>query len=106
MEGGVTYDCTLATAYMHQEECQLSSVASFFVAAESQFFIFGVIELVVCLLLFIVMFIVAVWPLVSQHLMNSIPISIFNFFESSNWNRLYKKEDKTITDSLLANVTV
>ena len=102
----VVYDCTLATAYLHKEECQLSSVASFFIAAESQCFVFGIIELVTCILLFGVMSIVVIWPFISQYVMNYIPISIFNFFETTNWSRMYKKEDETITDSLLSNVTV
>lgn len=106
MENNVLYDCNLARAYLHKEECQLSSVASFFVAAESQCFVFGIVELVVCILLMVVMLIVAVWPLISQHVMNYIPISIFNFFETTNWSKLNKNEGTSLTKSLLSNVTM
>ena len=103
---GVAIPCTLATAYLHKEECQLSSVSSFFIAAETQCFIIGILELAVCCLLLLVMVIVSIWPFISQYVMNYIPISIFNFFETTNWNRLYKSGEETITDSLLSSVSV
>lgn len=103
-ENGVSIDCNLSSAYRHEVECQLSSVSSFFIAAESQFFVFGITELIVCILLLLVMMVVIIWPFISQYMVNYLPLAAFNFFETTNWSRLYKKENQSITSSLLSNV--
>ena len=41
------YDCNLRKGYEYKELCQLSSVSSFFIAAESQVFIFVLCEIIV-----------------------------------------------------------
>ena len=105
-ENGMVHDCTLLKGYQYQELCQLSSVSSFFIAAESQVFIFGLCEIIVCCLFLIVLVIVAIWPFISQLVMNRIPIAFVNFFETTNWNRLLNKDDSLINESLLSTVAI
>ena len=105
-ENDKVYDCNLRKGYQYKELCQLSSVSSFFIAAESQVFIFGLCEIIVCCLFLLVLVIVAIWPLISQFVMNRLPSAFIDFFETTNWNHLSKKDDSLMNESLLSTVAV
>ena len=105
-ENDKVYDCNLRKGYQYKELCQLSSVSSFFIAAESQVFIFGLCEIIVCCLFLLVLVIVAIWPLISQFVMNRLPIAFIDFFETTNWNHLSKKDDSIMNQSLLSTVAL
>ena len=105
-ENDKVYDCNLRKGYQYKELCQLSSVSSFFIAAESQVFIFGLCEIIVCCLFLLVLVIVAIWPSISQFVMNRLPIAFIDFFETTNWNHLSKKDDSLMNESLLSTVAL
>lgn len=79
--------CTLRTAAYYPVECELSSVSSFLVAAEAQSIVFGFGEIIVCILLILVVFIVALWPFISSYCMQVLPYGFSEFFETMNWTR-------------------
>ena len=105
-ENNKVYDCNLRKGYEYKELCQLSSVSSFFIAAESQVFIFGLCEIIICFLFLLVLVIVAIWPLISQFVMNRLPIAFIDFFETTNWNHLSKKDNSLMNESLLSTVAL
>ncbi|KNB44317.1 hypothetical protein JH06_1972 [Blastocystis sp. subtype 4] len=90
--------CTLRTAAFHPIECELSSVASFLVAAEAQSVVFGYGEIIVCVLLILVVFVVALWPFISSYCIQILPYGISEFFETMNWTRFgsQKKDEGEI----------
>ena len=90
--------CTLRTAAFHPIECELSSVASFLVAAEAQSVVFGYGEIIVCVLLILVVFVVALWPFTSSYCIQILPYGISEFFETMNWTRFgsQKKDEGEI----------
>ena len=85
-------DCTLTIAFDHAVDCQLSAVSSFFVTLDAQTLVFGWLEV---LIPFIVM-VVVLWPFVSQYLVNVIPYSAFNFFETMNWMQFGRDVEQSL----------
>lgn len=90
--------CTLRTAAYHPIECELSSVSSFLVAAEAQSVVFGYAEVIVCVLLILVVFVVALWPFISSYCTQILPYGMSEFFETMNWTRFgsQKKDEGEI----------
>ena len=102
---GVTM-CTLRNAEQYPVNCELSAVASFFVAAESQTMVFGVLEIVVDFFLILVVFVVALWPFISSFCRGVFPLSLVEFFEKMNWTRFGspKKEEEVVIGDLFSCV--
>ena len=88
--------CTLANAHLYPIECQLSSVSSFLIAAESQTIVFGFIEIVACILMIIVVFVEAVWPFIAPYCSRILPLGLVEYFETMNWTQFgAKKQDES-----------
>lgn len=102
---GVTI-CTLRNAEKNPVNCELSAVASFLVAAESQTMAFGVLEVIVNFFLILVMFVVALWPFISSFCRRIFPLSLIDFFEKMNWTRFGtpKKEEEVVVGDLFLSV--
>ena len=98
--------CTLRNAEKNPVNCELSAVASFLVAAESQTMAFGVLEVIVNFFLILVMFVVALWPFISSFCRRIFPLSLIDFFEKMNWTRFGtpKKEEEVVVGDLFLSV--
>ena len=98
--------CSLRNAEQYPVNCELSAVASFLVAAESQTMVFGVLEIIVDFFLILVVFVVALWPFISSFCRGIFPLSLIEFFETMNWTRFGapKKEEEVVIGDLFSSV--
>ena len=86
LEGTATVAaCNIMYAAQYPVNCELTSVSSFFVAAEAETIVFGVIEIVCCILWFLFIIFILFWPLLSNYLENQIPYSVVTLMHSINW---------------------
>lgn len=88
--------CTLANAHLYPVECELSSVSSFLIAAESQTIVFGYLEIVSCILTIIVVYVEVIWPYIAPVMSKILPLGLTEYFETMNWIQFgSKKQDES-----------
>ena len=80
----------------HTVDCQLSAVSSFFVTLDAQTLVFGWLEVLIPFIVLVVVLVVVLWPFVSQYLVNVIPYSAFNFFETMNWMQFGRDVEQSL----------
>ena len=93
--------CNILLAAQYPVNCELTSVSSFFVAAEAETIVFGIIEIVCCILWFLFILFIMLWPLLSNCLENQLPYSIITLMNSINWLTLrYHVEEYRLNNSM------
>lgn len=86
LEGSSTVAaCNIVYAAQDPVSCELTSISSFFVAAEAETIVFGVIEIVCCILWFLFIVLILLWPLLSNYLVNQIPYSVTALMNAISW---------------------
>ena len=95
LEGSSTVAaCNIIYAAQYPVNCELTSISSFFVAAEAETVVFGVIEIVCCILWFLFVLFILCWPLLSNYIINQIPYSVTALMNSINWLTIRDHEEE------------
>ena len=71
-------------------------MSSFFVTLDAQTLVFGWLEVLIPFIVLVVVLVVVLWPFVSQYLVNVIPYSAFNFFETMNWMQFGRDVEQSL----------
>lgn len=89
-----TTACNILLSSQNPLNCELTSVSSFFVAAEAETIVFGIIEIVSCCLLLLFILLLVVWPLLSTSIAPRLPYAFSTFMNEVNWITLQDRADE------------
>ena len=89
-----TTACNILLSSQNPLNCELTSVSSFFVAAEAETIVFGIVEIVCCCLLLLFILLLGVWPLLSISIAPKLPYAFSAFMNEVNWITLQDRADE------------
>ena len=96
-----TTACNILLSSQNPLNCELTSVSSFFVAAEAETIVFGIIEIICCCLLLLFILLLIVWPLLSTSIAPKLPYAFSAFMNEVNWITLQDRADEERRNGLL-----